>query len=453
MTQFIKELINNTKYAPKDGLLFWREKIFQYIVLVLIIFGGLSFIIGLYISIRDNVLSIIIIDTIAYLFLLTLIFKKPIPLIIRMNLLTVMMLILGILFLFIIGPSGPGLIYMVGSNLLVAMLFGLTATYISLSFTAFLIALIYGIIRLNIFPLSAIHNYDSIEFIAVALNVLVISSIVSIPLAVLVKSLESTIRKQRHLQKMLRKSVNELSVAKLKAEESDMLKSSFLANMSHEIRTPLNAILGFSQILIDESEIEAKDRQEFTKTINESGTYLLDIIENILDISMIESKQLKYFVHCIKLKSIINDLENLYNPRIKIKEGVTIKFCISEDVKTLSINTDNQRIKQVLVNLINNAFKFTKNGEIVVECEKRNENIEFHVSDSGKGIDANHQKNIFNRFVKIQDNGFDNTEGTGLGLPISKGILEVLGGRIWVKSELGKGSTFSFSIPINQNSI
>lgn len=156
-------------------------------------------------------------------------------------------------------------------------------------------------------------------------------------------------------------------------------------------------------------------------------------------------------MHEIPLKSIIADIENIYDPRIKSKEGVSIYFSFPNNSENIVLTTDGQRLKQVFVNLINNAIKFTEEGKITIGYALKENEIEFFVSDTGKGIEKQHQSKIFERFVKVQGNIEENTSGTGLGLPISKGIIEVLGGKIWVKSTIKIGTTFYFTIPLKKN--
>ena len=453
MINWIKLKLNNTVFKPKDGLPYWREKIFLNLVLALIIVGGIATIIGIRMAIMENIISIIIIDTLAYLIIVSIFFKRVASLKIRISTLITMTLFLSLSFLFILGPKGAGLIYLVGFNLLVAILLGLRATYYSITLTTFLILLITIAIHFNIFPESPINNFTSAGFIAISVNVLVVSSISSIPLAILVKILERTNGNQLYLQKLLRNNVYELSQAKRKAEESDRLKSAFLANMSHEIRTPLNAILGFSDLLQTKTEFKLKDRIDFSKNINNSGHYLLGIIDNIIDISMIEANQLKYSLNLITLESIIEDLKKMYDPRMKQKSSVLISFPANEKLKDIVLNTDGLRLKQIFVNLINNALKFTTKGKIIIDFLIKDSLIEFFVSDTGSGINDEDLKTIFNRFVKIQEDKTVLSEGTGLGLSISQGIIEVLGGKIWAESIINQGTTFYFTVPYSKNYI
>jgi len=243
---------------------------------------------------------------------------------------------------------------------------------------------------------------------------------------------------------------NELIIAKERAEESDRLKSIFLANMSHEIRTPMNAILGFSGLLEDPN-ITEKDKKVFVQRIKSSGKRLLRIISDIIDISMLEARQLNLFFTGGLLSEIItNAIDEIQNSGVlRLNPDLKLQVNIADELKGLSITTDITRLHQVLINLITNAIKYTHQGMIEVGVayiagEQQNW-LEFFVRDTGTGIPVEKQKMIFERFRQAEENDFH--EGAGLGLSISKGIVEQMGGKISVSSEMNKGSVFSFTIP------
>ena len=235
----------------------------------------------------------------------------------------------------------------------------------------------------------------------------------------------------------LKETESKLIAAKLKAEEADRLKSAFLANMSHEIRTPLNAIVGFSNLLADTSNIE--EREQYISVIQKNNELLLQLISDILDLSKIEAGT--YEVTFAEVD--VNDLceEIICSHAMKVPQGVTLSF--EEHEPHCSICSDRNRITQILSNFINNAIKFTEFGYIHVGYTLSEKYIRFHVQDSGIGISTKNQEQIFDRFIKL--NTF--ARGTGLGLSICKSIVEKLGGEIGVKSTLGCGSTFWFSLP------
>jgi len=241
----------------------------------------------------------------------------------------------------------------------------------------------------------------------------------------------------------------ELTRAKEKAEESDKLKTAFLASMSHEIRTPMNHIMGFLELL-NYTEVNQVERQEFLNIIRSSGDRLLRLIDDIIDIAKIESHQVELEETTISVQDFLHDILSTYKDLMSIEEKSEIIIeLINEGPQPLAeINTDPQRLQQVLNNLLSNAVKFTNKGHISFGCKlQTNNRLLFFVSDTGIGIQKEKLGFIFERFRQL-DNGYTRTySGTGLGLAISKGLIEVLGGEIWVESEINVGSTFYFTIP------
>ncbi|HEX2934529.1 MAG TPA: two-component regulator propeller domain-containing protein [Bacteroidales bacterium] len=252
---------------------------------------------------------------------------------------------------------------------------------------------------------------------------------------------EELSKHRNHLEELVKQRTVELEFAKKKAEESDHLKSAFLANMSHEIRTPMNAIIGFSTLLNDE-DLDTPKRKMFIDTINNNCESLLVLIDDILDISLIESNQLKLSPAEFDAMKILNELESFYLLRNKTQVG--IRFIKSSP---LFLNTDAVRFRQIFNNLINNALKYTEKGFIHFGFDILNEEIRFYVKDSGLGISAENYNKIFNHFYKV-DTGNDRLyRGTGIGLSICKRLVEMMGGKIWVESTVDVGSTFYFTLP------
>lgn len=233
--------------------------------------------------------------------------------------------------------------------------------------------------------------------------------------------------------------MQELKIAKEAAEESDKLKSVFLSNMSHEIRTPLNAIVGFSDLLTYENDQETKE--EFISIIKRNNDLLLQLINDILDLSKIESNTLEFFYDYFDINELLAKLE--VSARSRETTGkIAISFVPAFD--HCIIHSAMNRIYQVMQNFMNNALKFTKEGEIKFGYEVVNNGVRFFVSDTGIGIPKDKKAEIFQRFAKI-----DNfVSGTGLGLSICETIIQKLNGVIGVDSELGKGSTFWFVLPV-----
>jgi len=253
---------------------------------------------------------------------------------------------------------------------------------------------------------------------------------------------------QAHLEQKVAERTRDLEIAKRKAEEADKLKSSFLANMSHEIRTPLNAICGFSSLL-NEDDLDKETRQKFSDLIASNSTMLLKLIEDILDLSKIEAHQLTIYKEKFNLNELIVNLFATFSEEMKnqnVHEVELICHNLNSSNGPTYIYSDQYRIKQILLNLLGNALKFCRHGSIEFGFSDRNSAVLFFVKDTGIGIPTNNLDIIFNRFIKIEDKKVM-YRGAGLGLSISQSIVELLGGKIWVESIEGKGSTFSFILP------
>ncbi|MCF8229751.1 MAG: PAS domain S-box protein [Bacteroidales bacterium] len=254
------------------------------------------------------------------------------------------------------------------------------------------------------------------------------------------------ISKAKADEKVILQQNKDLIRAIKKAEESDKLKSAFLANMSHEIRTPLNGILGFAELLrYAENKI---DVEEYIDVINRSGNQLLNIINDIIDISKIEAGQLTINLRETNLVHLLDNVANIYQKILKRKNS-QVKLEVSKPDQDLRIITDEKRVHQVLSNLIDNAIKFTRKGNIKISLSVTDDKKTlFEVKDSGIGIEKAKQKMIFERFRQLDETSTREFGGTGLGLSICRSIIEKLGGRIWVESEFGRGSSFFFDLPL-----
>lgn len=238
----------------------------------------------------------------------------------------------------------------------------------------------------------------------------------------------------------------ELSIAKEKAEESDRLKTAFLQNISHEIRTPLNGILGFSELLIQDWTT-AEEKVEYSEAIRISGKRLIEIISNVLDISIIETGQIILNPNYFDLNSLFYELKGFYQSQAAQK-NLSFHADIPAPGEGRMVYADRSRINQVLANLLNNAIKFTKQGDITFGYQLQNKEIVFTVRDTGIGIKDEHKNRIFTRFYQAEHSSARSYEGAGLGLSISHGLVEAMGGNIWFESKVGEGTTFFFSIPV-----
>lgn len=237
--------------------------------------------------------------------------------------------------------------------------------------------------------------------------------------------------------------------AQEKAEESDKLKSAFLANMSHEIRTPAGSIIGFADLLKDKN-LPEEERMQFLNYIINGGKSLLNLIDDIIDISKIEAGQLRINYEQVRVNSLLSELFTTFYEKMGKMDipGVKLKLSKGYEDDDFTISTDPYRLRQILINLIGNSTKFTTNGFIEFGYNVRsNDQLEFFVKDTGTGIPKEHVKFVFDRFRQVDDTLYLNRKGTGLGLAICRKLSGLLGGEMWVKSEIDKGSTFYFTIP------
>jgi PAS domain S-box-containing protein len=248
-----------------------------------------------------------------------------------------------------------------------------------------------------------------------------------------------------------KKFEDELIKSKIKAEESDKLKTAFLHNISHEIRTPMNAIVGFSALLT-EPGLDETSRSSFIDTIIQSSNHLLAIINDIIEISNIEAGIIKSSKNEIQINLVFQRLFDQFYPEAEEKALIFRKETPLPDNEAI-IQSDNTKFIQILSNLLSNAFKFTEKGRIEFGYTLTERFLHFFVSDTGIGIPGDQCQKIFDRFYQIDHMMARHFEGTGLGLSISKAYVELLGGKIWVDSNLGKGSIFYFTLPYNRSSV
>jgi len=242
----------------------------------------------------------------------------------------------------------------------------------------------------------------------------------------------------------LKQHLKILREAEQKALESDRLKTAFLQNISHEIRTPMNGIIGFAGLLSNK-DITYEQTQKYIEIIRKSSNRLLGIINEVVDISLIESGSLKFSEQEVHLNDFMNDVFASFSSLV----NKDVAFSLSNGLPdtSCSIYTDETKVRHVLTNLLGNAIKFTSKGHIRFGYELRNNFIEFFVEDTGIGISTHQLTRIFERFQKSELDAPKLYDGLGLGLTISKGIVDFMKGEIWVESELNKGSSFFFSIP------
>lgn len=366
----------------------------------------------------------------------------------------------------------------VESSLISVALFYLILDYYTFNHFSFkLITALYILLQLILTFLIRDYSKINVEFAALTCFILTIAYRGNIDHFRLrasedskIKALTRQIEKQnatiRTLEEKNRLKVIELELAIEKSEESDRLKAAFLANLSHEIRTPMNGILGFSSLLND-PYLSADEKEEYLTLIQRSGARMINILSEIVDISRIDSKSVEVNYKTLNLKNFLNDVYTAYKP-IALNKNLAFSIEYKLPDKCSEIITDINKLNSILSNLVNNAIKYTDNGFVVVGCSlvpKRNdfeqssihsenelekENILFFVEDTGIGIPVERQEAIFERFIQAEIYDTQARQGAGLGLSIAKAYIELLGGKIWVESQVGQGTVFYFTLPVNQ---
>lgn len=256
----------------------------------------------------------------------------------------------------------------------------------------------------------------------------------------LVAGIVSEITERKRIEKQLKE-------AKLQAEMANNYKNQFLANVSHEIRTPISGMVGFASLLRKE-DLDVESKKLYIDIIESSSKQLLNLVNDIIDISRIEAGELKMSKAPCELHKILKETETLFEQlkHARGKQNLKIRLNLSGKDEALFIVTDPDRLKQILINLIGNALKFTETGGVDFGYELENDRLKFYVSDTGIGMSEDDLKLVFERFKRTEQ-AHKKYEGTGLGLAITKGLLDLLGGDISVHSEVGRGSVFTFTIP------
>lgn len=251
----------------------------------------------------------------------------------------------------------------------------------------------------------------------------------------------------KNLEATVEERTKELLKAKEKAEESDRLKSAFLANMSHEIRTPMNGIIGFAELL-KEPGLTGEEQQNYIRIIEKSGVRMLNIINDIVDISKIEAGLMTIEIKESNLNEQINYVYTFLKPEAEEK-GIKLSYNTPLPVSEAILKTDREKVYAILTNLVKNSIKYTNDGTIEIGCAVKNGFLEIFVQDTGVGIPDDRQNAIFERFIQADVPDEFTQQGAGLGLSITKAYVEMLGGKIWVDSKVGVGSTFYFTLPLN----
>lgn len=356
--------------------------------------------------------------------------------------------LLGILYMIAISVPGDLAYYSYYAGLILVMLWACFVFRINFANAVFITVatvLLYNITAF-IFQDVYSHSYGSKPWLIILNNnyFLISAGFLAIIGAYLIEGQDKEIKR---VHDELVNEKKELEGAKQKAEESDRLKSAFLANISHEIRTPLNAIIGFSDLLTD-SYFSQEQISEFAKYVKQNGDALLSVIDDIMDISKIEAGQITIRKSRLSVDNLVTELHHEFLLKSNEK-GIELKTNLADNNEEIFIESDGERIRQVLVNLLTNAIKFTEVGSVEIGVINEINSVRIYVSDTGIGILPEHHEHIFERFWQVDSSKVRKHGGNGLGLTISKNLAKILGGDLRLDSIEGVGSTFTLIIPKN----
>lgn len=434
---------------------YWREKIFYTILLSSAFLGFLTLIPSVISCYNDGLYVQIVIDLSVFSGILFFALYPGITYKLKSTLFLITIYILGVSLTFMGGSYIiGGFIYLVAFSVAASVWRGTKIAIFTIAVNTVTVIIIGYLSYNQIIYIESFVSYNLSKWISLGSNLFIVNCISAISVSLLIDGLEYTINQTLKLKNQLSEEKLKLLAAKQKAEEADKLKTIFLGNMSHELKTPLNSIIGFSNLIIDSKIEDINEINHFQKIISESGEMLLNLINDILDITVIESGHLKITKSNVPLREIINEIAHTFDEKIISTQHKNVSFKIIDNLKQddFHLYTDALRLKQVIINLVKNALKFTREGEIffTYSLTEDKKDVLFLVQDTGIGIHPENQKEIFNRFSKLADSVNSRINGTGLGLTISKEIVALLDGQIWVESVYTKGSKFYVTIPIKE---
>jgi signal transduction histidine kinase len=436
------KILLNSGILPENGLEYLNEKLLLFCIQILLVFGLIAYIPSVILAIKEKLFTLFITDTIILLLLLAMVisryigFKKRIYIILCLN------YVLGIILLIVPEYKGLGLIYLLTFSVIASIFLNSREAFVAFCLNLVTIAFLNLLVYFNPEYIS-LTNADSLgRLIIISINFVVLTAIVSLIIGYFVQEVKDSFLREEELKKKLKKKSERLIEAKVKAEESDHLKSAFLANVSHEFRTPMNSIIGFTEIMLYTNTDEIK-RKRYLENIHKSSEQLLQIINNTIEYSKIELGTISLDPVKFDVYGILETINEQLKPKCPKNVGFFVSHYLNNE--SIKIVSDRYKFTQIFTNLILNAFKFTTAGSVSFGLMESAHNnfYQFFVKDTGIGIRKEKQKDIFTRFHKEDDF----KEGTGLGLSISATLIYHMGGRIWIESESGVGTTFYFILP------
>ena len=434
----------------KEGLSYFRDKLFVSILILTLALSLLSYIPSAGMAVVLDKWFVFVIDTVAVLVMLFLVFNKRMRFTTKKTIFSVNLFVLSFALIIDLGLNGSGTILLFMLSVLITLYSGKKAGVNSVIVSAIFYGIVLFIdyakwIDIRFFTESPIE----VLFVVFINNVL-FGLLTVLSVSFLIDRLHNALLKENDLQEELLEKHKNVVIAKERAEQSDQLKSAFLTNMSHEIRTPMYGILGSAELLKGYHE-EDDEYQGYVKVIEGSGNELLDVITDILNISKIETGLMTVKTSLFKVNASIEAIYKAFLPIAELKKvQFTLTNFISE--KDLQINSDNEKLTAVLNHLIENALKYTSKGDsILLNCslDRNTSQLSFYVKDTGVGIPEDKIETIFIPFYQVDVANKQALHGSGIGLSISKAYVEMLGGDLMLESEIGVGTAFSFSIAMD----
>jgi signal transduction histidine kinase len=431
------------KSVSKDGLPFWQEKILLYLLYILMIFAPVAYIPSMILSVKVGLLSIAIVDTAGYAFLIYLFINKNLSIRFRIKSVLLVAYSLGVLLLLIVGPLGAGYLWLFIVPVIAAIFLELKSAIIALITNAITMVLIGVVHHLGLTSEAAKTGFDPASWAVISANLIFLNIITTVSIMFIIRGLEKSLSDQKNISASLIQRSNELKIAKEEAEKSELIKSNFLAQMSHEIRTPINTILSYISLLKEKVDgTHDKEIEDYFETINRGSYRIIRTIDMILNMSEIQAG-------CYKANredlSLFEDILNPIINELKLpaqKKNLEL-YVVNSVSQSELINADRYSITQIFVNLLDNAIKYTHDGKIEVRVSEDNDAVIIAIIDTGIGMSYDYLKNLFNPFSQEEGGYSRRYEGSGLGLSLVKNYCKLNDAELLVESAKGIGSKFT----------
>lgn len=433
-----------------EGAKYWQDKIYYVLSVAFAYLGFIAGIFGIIASLKEKLYYLIFFIILVYSVILFLAKSKKLPFATRSRSLVSVIHAFGTFSLIFVGQYGGGFIWLFSFPIFSGILLGLRNSYIALGLNIATLLLLTIGIEFHVFSKTLLISEYIPTIWLVNISIFILFNIgVTLSLTIFLEELKKLLYHQQEVQDQLIEEHTKIAKARFDVEEHNMHISQFLANFSHELRSPMNAIIGFSSLL--RTNQYDRDKQElFYSIIEEKGQYLLQLINDVIDISKIGSDQMKFVPELCALYPVFEELAVYFTEETKRmdKLDIQLNLTVREDLKSLIFVVDILRLKQIMINFLSNAIKFTEKGTIEFGYSLNGHNtVRFYVKDSGIGLSAADQDVIFKRFGQAADNNKAGKDGIGLGLFITKNLVVLMKGKIWVESEIGKGSEFIVEFP------